>query len=95
MKCENVVLAEEMPCEWKFTTEFASDCERDGLVHSGEQWDSHSQRMRDQFAAVGIRPHEIIPLQVAPGHFQVKLRPRSTEGRLSDAKQQGVRFALD
>ena len=34
MKCENSVLAAEMPCERKFATKFASDCECDGLVHS-------------------------------------------------------------
>ena len=36
MKCENFVLAAEIPCEWKFATKFASECECDGLVHSGE-----------------------------------------------------------
>ena len=35
MKCENFVLAPEIPCEWKFATKFASDCECDGVVHSG------------------------------------------------------------
>ena len=34
MKCENFVLAAEFPCEWKFATKFASDCECDGVVHS-------------------------------------------------------------
>ena len=34
MKCENFVLAAEIPCEWKFATKFASECECDGLVHS-------------------------------------------------------------
>ena len=34
MKCENFVLAAEIPCEWKFATKFASDCECDGVVHS-------------------------------------------------------------
>ena len=34
MKCENFVVAAEIPCEWKFATKFASDCECDGLVHS-------------------------------------------------------------
>ena len=28
------VLAVEIPCEWKFATKFASECECDGLVHS-------------------------------------------------------------
>ena len=28
------VLAAEIPCEWKFETKFASDCECDGVVHS-------------------------------------------------------------
>ena len=35
MKCENFVLAAEIPCEWKFATKLASDCECDGSVHSG------------------------------------------------------------
>ena len=35
MKCENFVLAAEIPCESKFATKFASDCECDGVVHSG------------------------------------------------------------
>ena len=30
-------LAAEIPCEWKFATKFASECGRDGLVHSGRQ----------------------------------------------------------
>ena len=34
MKCENFVLAAEIPCEWKFATKFASECECDGVVHS-------------------------------------------------------------
>ena len=28
-------LAAEIPCEWVFATKFASDCECDGVVHSG------------------------------------------------------------
>ena len=36
MNCENFVLAAEFPCEWKFATKFASECECDGLVHSEE-----------------------------------------------------------
>ena len=35
MKCENFVLAAEIPFESKFATKFASDCECDGVVHSG------------------------------------------------------------
>ena len=35
MKYENFVLVAEIPCEWKFVTKFASECECDGLVHSG------------------------------------------------------------
>ena len=35
MKLQKFVLAAEIPCEWKFATKFASDCECDGLVHSG------------------------------------------------------------
>ena len=35
MTCKHFVLAAEIPCEWKFATKFASDCEDDGLVHSG------------------------------------------------------------
>ena len=34
-KCEIFVLAAEIPCEWKFATKFASECECNGLVHSG------------------------------------------------------------
>ena len=30
------ILAAEFPCEWKFATQLASDCECDGLVHSAE-----------------------------------------------------------
>ena len=37
MKCENFVLAAEIPCEWKFATKFASECECDGLVHSARR----------------------------------------------------------
>ena len=37
MKCESFVLAAEIPCEWKFATKFASDCECDGSVHSGRE----------------------------------------------------------
>jgi len=44
-----------------------------------EQWDSHSQRMRRRFAAVGIRPFEVYPFQDAQGHSKVQLRPRSVE----------------
>jgi predicted O-methyltransferase YrrM len=42
---------------------------------SEEQWDSHSQRMRREFAAVGIRPHEVIPTQDAQGRSRVSLLP--------------------
>ena len=35
MKLQIFVLAAEIPCEWKFATKFASDCECDGVVHSG------------------------------------------------------------
>ena len=27
-----------IPCEWMFATKFASDCECDGVVHSGEDY---------------------------------------------------------
>ena len=40
MKCENFVLAAEIPCEWKFATKFASDCECDGVVHSAVNWNA-------------------------------------------------------
>jgi len=43
---------------------------------SMEQWDSHSQRMRREFAKVGILPHEVIPTQDERGHSRVSLRPR-------------------
>ena len=29
------ILAAEIPCQWMFATKFASDCECDGVVHSG------------------------------------------------------------
>jgi len=45
---------------------------------SEQQWDSHSQRMRDKFAAVGVRPYEIIPQQIAPGKFKISLQPRGS-----------------
>ena len=35
MKSKNFALTAEIPGEWKFATKFASDCECDGLVHSG------------------------------------------------------------
>jgi len=44
---------------------------------SEEQWDSHSQRMRREFAAVGITPHEVVPFLDMHGHSQVNLRPPS------------------
>jgi len=44
---------------------------------SMEQWDSHSQRMRREFAAVGIRPFEVRPQLDGQGRSQVNLRPRS------------------
>merc|ERR1712099_116940 len=40
---------------------------------SEEQWDSHSQRMRHEFAKVGIRPYEIYPEQDENGHSKVRL----------------------
>lgn len=42
---------------------------------SEEQWDNHSQRMRREFAAVGIRPFEVVPTQDEYGRSQVRLRP--------------------
>jgi len=45
-----------------------------------EQWDSHSQRMRHSFAAVGIRPFEVYPFQDEHGHSRVRLRPPGSEG---------------
>ena len=44
MKCENFVLVAEIPCEWKFATKFASECECDGLVHSGSDHRGNSFR---------------------------------------------------
>ena len=35
MKWQIFVLAVEIPCEWMLATKFASDCECDGVVHSG------------------------------------------------------------
>eukprot|EP00928_Gymnodinium_smaydae_P015340 TRINITY_DN15662_c0_g1_i1.p1 TRINITY_DN15662_c0_g1~~TRINITY_DN15662_c0_g1_i1.p1 ORF type:complete len:957 (-),score=169.88 TRINITY_DN15662_c0_g1_i1:202-3072(-) len=40
-----------------------------------EQWDNHSLWMRREFAAVGIRPYEIIPYQDVSGKTVIKLRP--------------------
>ena len=32
-------VCDKIPCEWTFATKFASDCECDGVVHSGlEGW---------------------------------------------------------
>lgn len=45
---------------------------------STEQWDSHSQRMRREFAKVGIRPHEVLPVLDERGHSRVTLRPRGS-----------------
>ena len=42
MKLQNFVLAAEIPCEWTFATKFASDCECDGVVHSGVKANSPS-----------------------------------------------------
>ena len=36
MNLQIFVLAAEIPCEWTFATKFASDCECDGVVHSGD-----------------------------------------------------------
>merc|ERR1740121_3124434 len=43
---------------------------------TSEQWDNHSQRMRREFAKVGILPHEVYPHQNEQGHSKVTLRPR-------------------
>jgi predicted O-methyltransferase YrrM len=45
---------------------------------SEQQWDSHSQRMRREFAKVGIRPYEVQPWQDDRGHSRVTLRPRDS-----------------
>ena len=37
------VLVAEVPCEWKFATKFASECECDGVVHS--EPDPHQSKM--------------------------------------------------
>lgn len=50
---------------------------------SEEQWDSHSQRMRREFAACGIRPFEVVPTQDEHGRSRVQLRPPA--GRLPPA----------
>jgi len=41
-----------------------------------EQWESHSQRMRREFASCGITPFEVQPYQDATGRSQVNLVPR-------------------
>ena len=41
----NFVVAAETPCEWKFATKFASDCECDGLVHSASSKQSLYARL--------------------------------------------------
>ena len=43
---------------------------------SEQQWESHSQRMRREFAACGITPFEVLPFQDAQGRSQVDLRPK-------------------
>lgn len=45
---------------------------------STDQWDSHSQWMRRQFASVGIRPPEVVPFQDSSGRTQVRLHPRGS-----------------
>merc|ERR1711865_1239310 len=39
-----------------------------------DQWDNHSQRMRREFHAVGIRPYEVVPYKDASGCSRVNLR---------------------
>jgi len=43
---------------------------------TSDQWDNHSQRMRREFHACGIRPHEVVPYQDARCNSKVDLRPR-------------------
>ncbi|CAJ1337936.1 unnamed protein product [Effrenium voratum] len=45
---------------------------------SEQQWESHSQRMRREFAACGIRPFEVVPYQDAEGRSQVNLRAKQS-----------------
>ncbi|CAK9033070.1 Catechol O-methyltransferase [Durusdinium trenchii] len=47
---------------------------------SEQQWESHSQRMRREFAACGIKPFEVLPYQDAQGRSQVDLRPKLYAG---------------
>lgn len=49
-----------------------------------EQWETHSKRMRKEFAAVGIRPHEVIPYQDEHGRSRVNLRPRTGDWSCRD-----------
>eukprot|EP00931_Biecheleriopsis_adriatica_P085933 TRINITY_DN6069_c0_g1_i3.p1 TRINITY_DN6069_c0_g1~~TRINITY_DN6069_c0_g1_i3.p1 ORF type:complete len:984 (+),score=175.51 TRINITY_DN6069_c0_g1_i3:75-2954(+) len=45
---------------------------------SEQQWESHSQRMRREFAACGITPFEVQPYQDSRGRSQVELRPKQS-----------------
>lgn len=45
---------------------------------SEQQWESHSQRMRREFAACGIKPFEVVPFQDAQGRSQVDLRAKQS-----------------
>eukprot|EP00927_Polykrikos_kofoidii_P045764 TRINITY_DN3986_c0_g1_i3.p1 TRINITY_DN3986_c0_g1~~TRINITY_DN3986_c0_g1_i3.p1 ORF type:complete len:971 (-),score=180.16 TRINITY_DN3986_c0_g1_i3:83-2995(-) len=47
---------------------------------SMDEWDSHSQRMRREFASVGIQPYEVVPWQDESGRSRVNLRPRFRKG---------------
>lgn len=44
---------------------------------SMDQWDDHSQRMRREFAKVGITPYEVTPEQDEGGRTRITLRPRT------------------
>lgn len=45
---------------------------------SEQQWESHSQRMRREFAACGITPPEVVPYQDSQGRSQVELRQKQS-----------------
>eukprot|EP00439_Symbiodinium_sp_Y106_P016732 s4037_g2.t1 len=45
---------------------------------SEQQWESHSQRMRREFAACGITPQEVVPYQDSQGRSQVELRQKQS-----------------
>ena len=82
MKCENFVLAAEIPCEWRFATKFASDCECDGVVHSAHNlhFDELHSWLCKQFTtksfskSVVSKGHVIVLLVGPPGQLELGSR---------------------